>query len=270
MSYSKLIFNEFGNPTEVLHVEEKISNLPEPKEDELILQNLACPIHPSVIYTIRGHKQNPGEFPPIPGNDTVSKVYKKGSKVTKYDVGQHVLPLLLFDEGACQEYMVVKENQILMAIPDEIDDLDASQFVVNGLTVFILFEDIIALKEGDWAIQTTASSVIGKCAIHLAKVKGVKMINVVRKQEQIEQLKALGADHVIVYKEENIEALKKEVFDITRGKGVKYALDAVGGKMGTFAFEVLGKKGTHVSYGLLSGNHWRLILSYLSSIIPHL
>lgn len=62
------------------------------------------------------------------------------------------------------------------------------------------------------------------------------MINVVRKQEQIEQLKALGADHVIVYKEENIEALKKEAFDLTGGKGVKYALDSVGGKIGTHVF----------------------------------
>lgn len=201
----------------------------------------------------KGHQPDHGKFPLIPGNDTVSKVYKKGSKVTKYDVGQRVIPLLLFDEGACQEYMVVKEDQILTSIPDEVDDFDASQFVVNGLTVYILFEQIIPLKEGDWAIQTAAASVIGRCAIQLAKVKGIKMINVVRKQEQIEELKSLGADHVIVYKEGNEEALKKEVFDITGGKGVKYAIDAVGGKMGTFAFDVLSKNGTHASYGLLSG-----------------
>lgn len=55
MSYPKLFYNEFGNPSDVLHyVEEKISDLPEPKDDELILQNLACPIHPSVLYTIHG------------------------------------------------------------------------------------------------------------------------------------------------------------------------------------------------------------------------
>lgn len=218
------------------------------------MQNIACPIHPSVVYTIHGNNPSAGKFPLVPGNDTVSKVYKKGSKVTKYEVGQRVIPLLLFCEGALQEYIVVKENQILTALPDEVDDYNASQFVVNGLTAYVLFEEVIPLKEGDWVLQTAAASVVGRFATQLAKVKGAKIINVVRKQEQIEELKALGADHVIVYKDGNEEALKKEVFDITGGNGVRYALDAVGGKIGTFAFDVLAKNGTHASYGLLSGH----------------
>lgn len=55
MSYGKLVIDKYGKPTEVVrYVEEKISDLPEPKDDELILQNLASPIHPSVVYAILG------------------------------------------------------------------------------------------------------------------------------------------------------------------------------------------------------------------------
>lgn len=55
MSYCKLVIDKFGKPTEVLrYVEEKISDLPEPADDELIVQNLASPIHPSIVYMIYG------------------------------------------------------------------------------------------------------------------------------------------------------------------------------------------------------------------------
>jgi len=251
MSYGKLVHDKYGDPTEVIrYVEEKIDDL-QPADDELILQNLASPIHPSIVYAIQGHYENSGKFPISPGNDTVSKVYKKGSKVTKYEVGQRVIPLI--SEGGLSEYIVVKESQILTAIPDDIDDYTACQFVVNGLTAHQLVTDVVALKEGEWALQTAAASVVGRLSIQIAKAKGVKLINVVRRQEQVEELKAIGADHVIVYKEDNIEELKKQVLDITGGKGVKYAFDAVGGKIGTFAFDVLGTKGTLALYGLLSG-----------------
>lgn len=112
----------------------------------------------------------------------------------------------------------------MTAVPDEIDDLSASQFFVNGLTAHQLITSVVPIKEGEWTLQTAAASVVGRIAIQIAKAKGVKLINIVRRQEQVEELKALGADHVLVYSEGNEESLKKEISDITGGKGVRYGI----------------------------------------------
>lgn len=169
-----------------------------------------------------GQYESSGKFPLVPGNDTVSRVYKKGSKVTKYEVGQRVIPCI--GEGSFSEYMVVKESQILTAIPDEIDDLTASQFVVNGLTAHQLVTAVVPVKEGEYALQTAAASVVGRIAIQIAKEKGIKLINVVRRQEQVEELKAIGADYVLVYSDDKVEELKEEISKITGGKGIKYGM----------------------------------------------
>lgn len=54
MSYVKLEATRVGNPVDVLQlVEANFSDLPVPADDELILQNLATPIHPSVLLSIQ-------------------------------------------------------------------------------------------------------------------------------------------------------------------------------------------------------------------------
>jgi len=71
----------------------------------------------------------------------------------------------------------------------------------------------------------------------------------VRRSEQVEELKQLGADYVINSETEDIVTKVKE---ITQGAGVKYTIDAVGGKTGTQMINTLSKKGIHLIYGRLA------------------
>lgn len=123
--------------------------------------------------------------------------------------------------------MIVKENQILASIPNEIDIYTACQFFIIGVTAHQLVTNVVNLNAGEWALQTAAASTLGRIAIQIAKEKGIKLINVVRRNEQVRELKELGADHVIVYNKDNEDSLLKEVFDVTGGKGVKYGMDNV-------------------------------------------
>lgn len=162
------------------------------------------------------------KFPYIPGNDVVSRVYKKGSKVTKYEVGQRVIPGVM--SGSFTEYMVIKESQIIATVPDEVDDFTASQFFINGMTAYQLVNGVVKLGKDQWALQTAAASVLGRIAIQICKAKGFNLINIVRREAQVKELKSLGATHVLVYREDNQENLLKEIKSITDGKGVTYGM----------------------------------------------
>lgn len=65
--------------------------------------------------------------------------------------------------------------------------------------------------------------------IQIARQRGYKALNVVRRRGVVESLKAEGATYVFVHGEED---LKAGVMRATKGKGVPYVFDAVGGKMG--------------------------------------
>lgn len=148
-------------------------------------------------------------------------MYKAGPN-TKYAEGTRVIPIIRY--GAFGEYVKVHEKFILIDVPDSVDNYNGSQFIVNGLTSYILIDKLHKFKEGEWALQTAAGSTVGRAIIQIAKLRGINLINVVRREAQIEELKALGAEHVIVYNGENDKEVEEQVQTITGGKGIKVGM----------------------------------------------
>ena len=58
--------------------------------------------------------------------------------------------------------------------------------------------DVLAIPPGAWLLQSAAGGELGKMVIRLGKKYGFRTLNVVRRREQVEELKTLGADAVIV------------------------------------------------------------------------
>src|SRR5262249_15635070 len=83
-----------------------------------------------------------------------------------------------------------------------------------------------------------------------ARQENFRTINVVRRPEQAAELKREGADEVVC---NTTESLPERVQHITGGKGVRYALDAVGGTTGAEALASLAPRGRMLVYGALSG-----------------
>jgi NADPH:quinone reductase-like Zn-dependent oxidoreductase len=86
--------------------------------------------------------------------------------------------------------------------------------------------------------------------IRLGKKYGFRTLNLVRRPEQIAELKQLGGDAVLLTGSGSLSA---EILRLTDGQGVRYALDAVGGAIGTEVIQALAPGGRAVLYGLLSG-----------------
>jgi NADPH:quinone reductase-like Zn-dependent oxidoreductase len=124
----------------------------------------------------------------------------------------------------------------------------------NPATALILLEEIVPLAAGDWVAQNAANSAVGLAVITLARLAGVRTLNVVRREELIEPLRAAGADVVLVDGADLHQRARRalEEAGATRD-AVKLALDAVSGAATARLARLVVDRGTVVNYGALSG-----------------
>ena len=238
-------YDQFGEPTEVLHVLEEPK--PVPGKKEVLVRMRARPIHPADLLAVRGLYGSLPPLPATPGIEGAGTIDAIGPDVEGWQINQRVIPL--GTPGTWQEYLIVKSAQ-LIPLPDTINDTIAAQFIVNPLTAWIMTTEKLELEPGQWLLQTAAGSTLGRIVLQIAKLRGFKTINVVRRRKQAEELKALGAEQVVCTADED---LVERVMAITDKAGVSAAIDAVGGQTGTDALRSLGRHGVMLSYGLLTG-----------------
>jgi NADPH:quinone reductase-like Zn-dependent oxidoreductase len=132
------------------------------------------------------------------------------------------------------------------------DAAQLSLMLVNGMTAVILLEDFAPLQPGDWLIQNGANSNCARYIIVLARERGVRTCNIVRRPEVVEELKALGADAVIMDSEDAFE-LAERVSVATHGAKLKLGLDMVAGAATGRMARCVSDGGIVVNYGFMSG-----------------
>lgn len=216
------------------------------KEGQVLLEMLAAPINPSDVMTLTGQY---GILPPLPaigGNEGVAKVIEHGPGVNEPAIGQTVL--IPMGVGTWATHMAV-DAKGLIALPNEVDPIQLSMITINPPTAALLLSEIVELKKGDWVVQNAANSGVGSYLITLAKLRGFKTVNIVRRESLIEPLKAAGADVVIVDGEDLVEQVKAATGDAE----LKLGIDAVGGAATARMAAALSEGSTLVNYGAMSG-----------------
>lgn len=237
-------FDRFGEPAEVLQVAEM--PIPEPGARDILVRMRVRSINPSDLLTVRGLYGQLPALPATPGYEGMGTIERVGPAVNEVQPGMRVIPLGL--SGTWQEYVVLRPTQ-LIPVPDSVSDATAAQFVVNPLTAWVMVTEELNVQAGEWLLQTAAGSTLGRVVLQIARLRGIKTINVVRRRAQAAELPALGADRVVCTDEED---LYDRVMEITGGAGVRAAIDAVGGETGSLAAQALARHGTLLVYGMLS------------------
>jgi NADPH:quinone reductase-like Zn-dependent oxidoreductase len=128
---------------------------------------------------------------------------------------------------------------------------DVNQFAMMGVnppTAYLLLTDIVKLPRGSWVIQNGANSGVGRATIAVAKLLGLKTVNVVRRDEVVEEVKALGGDVVLV----DGPDLAKRVTAETGNAPITLALDGVSDTSPMNLMSCLSESGVLVSYGGVS------------------
>lgn len=240
------VFDQFGEPVDVLKVRDV--PVPEPKPGQLLVRMLAAPINPSDLMVVRGSYARLPTLPATPGFEGVGIVEKSGGGLYgKFLVGKRVA-VLNSETGSWAEKTVLNARQAV-PLSSALTVEQAATFFVNPATAYILTRKVLCVPRGEWLLQTAAGSALGKMVIRLGKSTGFRTINVVRRREQIAELQQLGADAVLV---ESDGDLSEQVLKQTRGTGVRYAIDPVGGATASAVVKCLGPGGRLLLYGTLS------------------
>ncbi|MDQ6938916.1 MAG: 2-enoyl thioester reductase domain-containing protein, partial [Verrucomicrobiota bacterium] len=119
---------------------------------------------------------------------------------------------------------------------------------VNPITAWRMLHDFVSLGPNEWFIQNAANSGAGRAAIQIGRDLGYRSVNVVRRAELIDELKAEGADVVVV----DSEKLRDEVKTATNGEPIRLALNCVGGESALRLMNCLAPEATMVTYGAMS------------------
>ncbi len=242
------VFDRHGSPSDVLTVRDVPT--PTPGRGEVLVRILASPVNPSDLMYVQGnYGLKPPAFPATPGFEAVGVVEASGGGLLgMLRKGKRVV-VLGSRTGNWAEYAVAKAKQVV-PVPADIPDDQAATFFVNPATAYLLTREVLAVPKGEWLLQTAAGSALGKMVVRLGKKYGFRTVNVVRRREQVEELKKLGADAVLV---ESDGPLSEQVRKATNSDGVRYAIDPVGGATGTQVVGCLGAGGRMIVYGALSG-----------------
>lgn len=235
----KVMYEEFGNPVDVLKVVEV--DAAALADGQARVDVLRAPINPSDLIQISG---NYGVRPPLPataGNEGIGRVTEvNGSGMA---VGQ--LVLLPAGVGTWVTEVIADIRHLIPMPEGDVDQL--CMMMVNPATAQLLMTEFVELKEGDWMIQSAANSAVGTYIVQLAKARGINVVNVVRRDTAVVDMKAIGADVVIV----DSPDLAKDVHKATGAK-MKLAVDAVAGDTAGRLADTLERGATLVNYGGMS------------------
>lgn len=243
-------FAQFGEPADVLkvcEVEEPVANA-----GEVLVQMQASPINPSDLLNVRGGYSTRPTLPATPGFEGVGIVESSGGGLRgALFKGKRVI-VLNRQTGNWAEKVAVS-SQFVIPVSSKLSLEEAATFFVNPATAYILVKQLLRVQKKQWLLQTAAASSVGKMIIRLGNYYGFPTLNIVRRHEQADQLKQMGARHVIVYNAEhdNERILIDQVRKTIGSAPVQYAIDPVGGKTASSMIKILGERARLILYGSL-------------------
>ena len=245
------------------------TSIPEPAADEIIVRVEAAPINPSDLGLLlanadwgqakaAGSAQQPTLTAALSanavqamaaridismpvGNEGAGTVTAAGSSASAQALlGKKVAVL----GGAMYaQYRCVKVNQCLV-LPEGASAADGASCFVNPLTALGMVGTM--RREGHKAlVHTAAASNLGQMLNRLCLLDGVALVNIVRKKEQEDLLRAAGATHVC---RTDSPTFLKDLTDALATTGATIAFDAIGG--GPLAGQILGCMEAAVNRGV--------------------
>jgi putative PIG3 family NAD(P)H quinone oxidoreductase len=221
---------------------------PEPGRGQVLIRVAATAVNRADM------QQRAGNYPPPPGESEIlglevaGVIAEVGEGVSGWRPGDRVMTLV--GGGGYAEYAVAPAST-LMPVPDGLDLTQAAAITEVWITAYLNVFREAALQPGETVLLHGGASGVATAAIQLAKALGPSPVIVtVGSQGKADACRALGADHAILYKEEDFA---KRVLELTGGKGADVILDHIGAQYLEPNLACLALYGRLVIIGLLGG-----------------
>ena len=235
-------FEKTGGP-EVLEVVEV--ETPEPRAGQILIRHKAIGVN--FIDTYHRSGLYPVKLPSGLGGEAAGVVEAVADDVTRFKPGD--LVAYAGGLGAYADFNVVSADRAVR-VPEAQGVVAAAAVLLKGMTTEFLLRRCYAVRAGETVLIHAAAGGVGQLMVQWAKALGAEVIATVGSDEKAARARELGADHVILYREQDVAA---EVRRITGGKGVPVAYDAVGKDTFEGTLASLARRGLFVSYGNASG-----------------
>lgn len=222
--------------------------VPKPSTNQVLIKVEFAPINPTDLLKLKGFYGKPtNHASSLSGSEGSGVVVAVGDNLAvphKVDDRVHIRA------GSWGQYLLASSEDVSPILQNDLPLEEAASHWVNPATVYYM--GVVAERGGHKAaIHTAGSSALGKMLIRYFKHKGIKLINIVRKDEYIEELKAEGADYVLNSQAPDFETQLKE---ISERENATLSFDAIAGDFPNLLIRAQPPESFCYVYGALSGS----------------
>jgi NADPH2:quinone reductase len=237
-----VVADPVGGPENLVYLD---MPTPQPGPGEALVKMEAIGVNFIDVYFRTGLYKAP-ESPVKLGNEGAGTVESVGSGVN-LKPGTRVAYAMA--RGSYAEYAVVPA-QSLVPLPDAVSFDQGAAVMLQGMTAHYLTHSTWPLKSGQTCLVHAAAGGAGLLTVQLAKIIGATVIGTVSTQAKAELVQQHGADHTVIYTEQDFVA---ETRRLTNGHGVDVVYDSVGKTTFHKSLDCLRPRGMMVSFGQSSG-----------------
>ncbi len=244
-----------------------IAEIPVPQlgSGEVLIKMYASPINPSDLSFLSGGYGIKKPYPAVPGFEGSGTVVAAGKGILpKLWMGKNVACAASPKYNGCwAEYMVTTATSCV-PLSKEISMEQGAMMFVNPMTALAFFDVYKNLpnpgKIQRGIINTAAARALGRMVIKMGKTQGISVISVVRREEQVELLKAEGAENIVNSSDVDFEVKFKElahnlnatvIFDCVGGKMIQQLIDAAPNESKLFIYGRLSSDACEIQPGNL-------------------
>lgn len=218
---------------------------PKPRSGQVLVKVDAAPINPSDdgVWKVKP-KQG---YPVSLGNEASGTVVASGGGfLAGRLLGKKVA--IIGGTSKYAEYAVVSAMTEAFQLPPQVPVEDGCAYFINPFTVVGIVETVKAAGCTTF-IHTAAASQLGQMMVKYCKQEGVRVVNLVRREEQAEVLRRLGAEHIVITGKDGWQS---ELEQLIKDLKIKCAFDAIAGDMTGTLLSMLPPGGSVWVYGRLA------------------
>ncbi|MGR4862879.1 quinone oxidoreductase family protein [Caulobacter sp. LARHSG274] len=219
--------------------------LPAPGPGQVLVRHQAVGLNFIDVYHRSG--LYPMTMPAVLGLEAAGIVEAVGDRVDRFRVGDRVAYNGTL--GAYAQAAVVPADRAVK-VPDGVSLETAAAVLLKGMTAEFLVRRCHKVEPGQTVLVHAAAGGVGSILVQWAKALGATVIATVGSEAKAALARDHGADHVILYGEEDVAA---RVSEITGGQGVAVVYDGVGKDTFEASLKSLGRRGVLATFGNASG-----------------
>ncbi len=223
--------------------------VPRPRHGQVLVRIEAAPCNPSDLLFLQGLYGVDKTLPAVPGWEGAGTVVAAGGGwLARRLVGKRVACGGQTDtDGTWAEYYLA-EARACVPLQRGIDLEQGASLIINPLTALGLF-DLARKARVPAVLQTAGASQVGRMLVRLAADAGLPLLSIVRRDEQVELLRSMGAEHLLNSESERFEEQLRRICAELR---ITMAFEAVAGEMTGRLFNAMPAGARVVVYGALS------------------